>query len=246
MSRTMRFVTLFTIVVAVVAAHANAAEKPTEPRLRPAVLRSGANSLVNLIDAAALLKNGQKDGAVMFCAVVAETGHVIGSWTYRGTPETDALVREVKKGLSRVKFTPPIYNHQPVKVLLYGTVMFSATEEPHLWIFLNQDPQELKRRSDFVAPQPVMGGDSKFKGLNPPEDVPLPISGMVGMKFTVDANGALLNLEVINEEPPLLGFAAAAHQDFQGAKFIPGFRSGDATDSDSVMIVCYKADDEVE
>jgi hypothetical protein len=207
------------------------------------VLGSGADALINRIDRDALLKNGQKEGAVMFCAIVAETGHAIGAWTYRGTPETDALVDEVEKRLVGVKFTSPIYNHQPVKVLIYGTVVFNPAEKPHVWIFLNQDPQELKRRSDFIAPQPVIGGDSNFRGLHPPAGVPIAISGFAGVNLKVDVNGALQNLEVLNEEPPLLGFAAATYEDFAGAKFIPAFRSGDPAESDSVMIVCYKADE---
>jgi hypothetical protein len=220
-----------------------ATEKRTGPRFRPAVLGSGPDALINRIDRDALLKKGQKDGAVMFCAVVSETGHAIGGWTYRGTPETDALIDEVETRLVGVRFTPPIYNHQPVKVLIYGTVLFNPAEKPHVWIFLNQDPQELKRRSDFIAPQPVIGADSKFRGLNPPAGVPIAISGFAGVNLKVDATGGLQNLEVMNEEPPLLGFAAATYEDFNGAKFIPAFRSGDPAESDTVMIVCYKADE---
>jgi hypothetical protein len=241
MCRAFAIVTLTIVALAAVSARAD--DKGGRPRFRPAVLRSGAESLVNRIDTSALLKKGQQDGAVMFCAIVAETGHVIGAWTFRGTPGTEALAEEVDKRLMAVKFTPPIYNHQPVKVLLYGTVMFSATEEPHLWIFLNHDPEELKRRNDFIAPQPVIGGDSKFKGLHPPEGVPIAITGVAGVKLVVDASGALQNYEVINDDPPLLGFGAAAQEDLAGAKFIPAFRSGDPTSSDTIMIVCYKADD---
>jgi hypothetical protein len=241
MCRTIRFVTLCISVLAAVSLQA--AEKPNRPRFRPAVLGSGPDALINRIDRKGLLQKGQKDGAVMFCAIVAESGEAIGGWTYRGTPETDALVDEVEKRLIGVKFTPPIYNHKPVKVLLYGTVLFNPAAEPHLRIFLNQDPQELKRGSDFIAPQPVIGADSNFRGLHPPADVPIAITGMASVNLKVDVNGALQNLDVINEEPALLGFAAAAHEDFQGAKFIPAFRSGDPAESESVMIVCYKADE---
>ena len=241
MRRTVRFLAVYITLVAAVSV--GAADKAAGPRFRPAVLGSGPDALINRIDREALLKKGQQDGAVMFCAIVAETGHAIGAWTYRGTPESEALVEEVEKRLVGVKFTSAIYNHQRAKVLIYGTVMFNRTEKPHVWIFLNQDPQELKRGSDFIAPQPVLGADSQFRGLHPPPDVPVAISGLVGVKLKVDANGALQNLEVVNDEPPLLGFAAAAYDDFEGAKFIPAFRSGDPAESETVMIICYKADE---
>jgi hypothetical protein len=241
MSPTGRFLAL--CITLLTALSVGAAEKPAGPRFRPAVLGSGTDALINRIDREALLQKGQKDGAVMFSAIVSETGHAIGAWTYRGTPESEALVDEVEKQLVGVKFTPPIYNHQPVKVLIYGTILFNPADKPHVWIFLNQDPQELKRRSDFIAPQPVIGGDSNFRGLHPPEGVPIAISGFAGVNLEVDANGALQKFQVINEEPALLGFADATYEDFEGAKFIPAFRSGDPVESDTAMIICYKADE---
>jgi hypothetical protein len=241
MSRAVRF---FVLCVTLLASSAvGAAEKSALPRFRPAVLGSGTDTLINRIDRDALLKKGQKAAAVMFCAVVAESGDAVAGWTYRGTPESEALVDEVEKRLVGVKFTPPIYNHQRVKVLIYGTVLFTPDEKPHVWIFLNQDPHELNRRSDLIAPQPVIGADSNFRGLHPPPDVPIAVTGTAGVKLKVDATGALQRLDVVNEEPPLLGFGAAAYEDLESAKFIPAFRDGDPAESDSMMIVSYKADE---
>lgn len=218
------------------------ASKPAQnrPQFRPAVLGSGPDSLVNRIDAEALVKKGQKDGAVMFCAAVGPTGEARSAWTYRPMPNTDALVEEVKARLAEVTFTPAIYQYQPVGVLLFGTVVFSATKTPHLQIFLNQDPVELKAASDFIAPQPVIGGDSSFDGLTLPEGgTPIQLTAVVDLGLKVNRKGEMEGIRVLAEEPPLLGFGEAALSDFRGAKFIPAFRLGDPDDCDVVQPICY-------
>jgi hypothetical protein len=210
-------------------------------QFRPAVLGTGPESLVNRIDAEALLKKGQKDGAVMFCAIVGRGGEATSGWTYRAMPGSADLEIEVEQRLQGVKFTPPIYNHQPVGVLLYGTVVFSAEKKPHVHIFLNQDPEEIKAENDFVGPQPVIGGDSKFKGVRVPDpNMPVSISGIANLSLKVGADGSLQDLQLLGEEPPLLGFGNMALEDFNGAKFIPAFRDGDPTASETVLPVCYK------
>jgi hypothetical protein len=47
---------------------------------------------------------------------------------------------------------------------------------------------------------------------------------------------------VLGEDPPLVGFAQQAVADLAGAKFIPAFRDGDATDCDTRMDIYYKVD----
>jgi len=211
------------------------------PQFRPAVLGSGPDSLINRIDAKALLEKGQKDGAVMFCAMVDKNGAALQAWTYRPMPGTEALVEEVTKKLEGVKFTAPIYNYQPVPVLLYGTVIFSTTDAAKVRILLNQDPNEIKEAADLIAPQPVFGADSKFDGLTPPPGgAPIPLTAVVDLRMKVSREGHLQDLAVLAEEAPGLGFAEAAVADFRDAKFIPAFRNGDPTDSDIVMPVCYK------
>ena len=216
-------------------------------QFRPAVLGTGPASLVNRIDAEALLKKGQKDGAVMFCAIVSKSGEATSAWTYRALPGSADLENEVEQRLASVKFTPPIYNHQPVSVLLYGTVIFSAGNKPHVRIFLNQDPEQIKAESDFIGPQPVIGGDSKFRGVRLPDpDMPVPVSGIANLSLKVGADGSLQDLHLEGEEPPLLGFGKMALEDFDGAKFIPAFRDGDPTASETVLPVCYKPQPEPE
>lgn len=213
--------------------------QPKRTQFRPAVLGSGADSLVNRIDLKELEKKGQKAGAVMFCAVVTPTGEAGSAWTYRAMPETEALEEELNKKLQDAKFTPPLYNYQPVTVLLFATVLYSPTTKPRLQILLNQDPQAIKDQSDLIAPQPVVGGDSKFDGLTPPP-TEVPLTAVVDLALKVNREGTLEDARIIAEEPPLLGYGSAALADLQGAKFIPAFRSGDPDAIEIVQPICYK------
>ena len=199
------------------------AEGQMRVQFRPAVLGSGPQSLVNRIDSEALLKKGQKDGAVMFAAIVGKGGEAISAWTYRAIPGSADLEIEVEQRLEGVKFTPPIYNHQPVSVLLYGTVIFSAENKPHVRIFLNQDPEKIKAESDFIGPQPVIGGDSKFKGIRVPDpNMPVSISGIANLSLKVGADGSLQDLQLEGEEPPLLGFGENGPRRFRWCEIHPG------------------------
>jgi hypothetical protein len=216
------------------------ATPPARPQFRPAVLSTGPKSLVNLIDSKALLSNGQKDGAVQFAVVIGSHGEATEAWVYRAMPGSKALEDEVLKKIGDSRFTPPIYEHQPVSVILYGTVVFDAEDAPHVKILLNQDPNEIKAANDFVGPQPVIGADSRFNGLHVPKDVPVALECIVELMLRVDANGRMLEFAVTGEDPPLLGYRQSAEADFEGAKFIPAFRDGDATESTSFMSLCYK------
>lgn len=213
------------------------------PQFRPAVLASGADSLINRIDTQALVTAGQKDGAVMFCVVVAKTGEAKQSRTYRGMPGTGALEEELRKRLQDTKFVPAIYNHQPVDVILTGTLIFAENSKTHLRLFLNQDPEELKQANDFIAPQPVFGADSAFTGLDYPSEIAVEVNAVVDLGLVIDANGNPRDMRVLGEEPPLLGFAAVVAQDFAGVKFIPAFRSGDPAECDIIYPVCYQPPD---
>lgn len=218
-----------------------AAGQTARPQFRPSVLPTGPTSIINRIDVKDLLSKGQKDGAVQFSATVSPNGDATEAWTYHAIPGSEALEREVLQRLEGAKFTPAIYNHQPVAVLLYGTVIFVAEEKPHLRILLNQDPQEIKEANDFIGPQPVIGGDSRFTGLHPPEEIPVMIKGVVELQLGVDAKGNLQELRVSGEDPPLLGFRDSALADLKDAKFIPAFRNGDLTESKCAMSICYRA-----
>jgi TonB family protein len=215
---------------------------PALPELRPALLGTGPDSLVNKIDTADLIKKGQKDAAVMFTCLVAPTGDVMRSGAYRGTKGSELLEKELLQRLVNAKFIPAIHNHQPVLAVFYGTVTFGVVNgKPRLRIFANQQLEELKKESDLIDPQPYVGQDSKFTGLHYP-DIPTSVvlTGMVELTLDVDAAGNLKNIQVVTEEPPYLGFGQAALSDFNGAKFIPAFRNGKPIDSKVNIPVYYK------
>src|SRR5436305_4553568 len=96
------------------------------PMYRPILLGTGPEALINRIDSAGLIKQGQKDAAIMFSCSVKKDGSVLSISTYRGTPDSKLLEQEVLKKLSvaaNPKFIPGIYNHIPVDAIYYGTVM---------------------------------------------------------------------------------------------------------------------------
>ena len=106
----------------------------------------------------------------MFSCLVAPTGNVVRSGTYRGTKGSELLEKEVLKRLATAKFIPAIHNHQPVIAVFYGTVKFAIVNgKPRLRIFANQQLKEVDNETDFIDPQPYVGQDSKFTGTHSPE-----------------------------------------------------------------------------
>src|SRR5436309_6771298 len=216
--------------------------RPTLPEFRPALIGTAPNSLVNTIDAADLMKKGQKEAAVMFSCLVAPTGDVVRSGAYRGTRGSELLEQELLKRLATAKLIPAVHNHQPVIAVFYGTVKFAVVDgKPRLRIFANQQLSELDKETDFIDPQPFVGQDSKFTGLHYPEPgSTVAVTGVVDVELNVDAKGNLKNMQVLSEEPPLLGFGDAARTDFDGAKFIPAFRAGQPVESNVKIPIYYK------
>lgn len=211
------------------------------PRFRPALPGTGPKALVNQIDTDDLLKKGQKDGAVMFCCYVARTGNVMWSKTYRPMPDSTFLKLELEKRLKTARFYPAIYENQSVDVIFYGTVVFSVVNgKSRLRIFANQEVNELMAEADFVAPQPMIGGGSPFRGMHYPETMPVLFSGLGYLAVEIDATGNLKKLQVAGEEPALSGFGQVAARDFNGAKFTPAFRLGDAVECSVTLLVYYE------
>src|SRR5712691_10397183 len=217
------------------------------PMFRPILLGTGPDALVNRIDSAGLIKQGQKDAAIMFSCSVKKDGTALSVSTYRGTPDSKLLEQEVLKKLSAAanpKFIPAIYNHIPVDAIYYGTVIFAIVDgKPRLRIFSNQEREELAKESDFIGPQPFWGGDSKFNGFRFPstQTAPVKVDGSVELELKVDATGSLRDLKVLSEQPPFLGFGDAAFDDMSKARFIPAFREGKPVASDVKVPVYYKA-----
>lgn len=217
------------------------------PMYRPVLLGTGSEALINRIDSAGLIKQGQKDAAIMFSCSVKRDGAVLSVSTYRGTPDSKLLEQEVLRKLSAAanpKFIPAIYNHIPVDAIYYGTVTFAIVDgKPRLRIFSNQERSELVKESDFIGPQPFWGGESKFNGFRYPtsDTAPVEVDGSVELALKVDATGNLQDLTLLSELPPFLGFGDAAFEDMSKAKFIPAFRNGKPVACEVKIPVYYKA-----
>jgi TonB family protein len=216
--------------------------RPTLPEFRPVLVGTAPNALINTIDTADLIKKGQKEAAVMFSCLVAPTGQIVTSGAYRGTRGSELLEQELLKRLAAASFVPAVHNHQLVIAVFYGTVKFAVVNgKPRLRIFANQQLSELDKETDFIDPQPFVGQDSKFTGLHYPDTgSTVAITGVVEVELNVDAKGNLKNMQVLSEEPPLLGFGDAARTDFDGAKFIPAFRAGQPVESNVKIPIYYK------
>jgi TonB-like protein len=212
------------------------------PQYRPALLGVGPTSVINRMDTAALIRDGQKDGQLYFCCAVNNLGEILDTWTYKQTPDSTLLERELVRCLDRALFVPAVYDHEPVFVLFYGTVTFKVVDgKPRLRIFANQEPEELKKEADFVGPQPFYGRGSKFEGLHyPANSVTSTLSGLVELKTKVDIHGKMQELQVVSEYPPLAGFRRAAAEDFRVASFIPAFREGKPVECEVTLSVYYE------
>jgi hypothetical protein len=212
------------------------------PQYRPALLGLGPDSVINRMDTATLIKNGQKDGSLFFCCSVGKGGEINDTWTYRVSPGSEPLERELVRCLDRSRFIPAIYNRQPVYALFFGTVIFKVVnEKPRLRIFANQEAEELKKESDFIGPQPFVGPGSKFEGLHYPADtITSELKGIVDLALKVDATGAMKELRVVQEDPPLVGFGRAAAEDFRVASFIPAFRDGKPVECSVTLPIYYE------
>ena len=219
----------------------NELKKGGLPLYRPALVGTSKDALINRIDEQALLKQGQKDAAIMFACTVKKDGQLAWSGTYRGTPDSKLLEGEVRKALAGVKFIPAVYNRLPVDAIFYGTVTFAVVDgKPRLRIFANQETAELQKESNFVGPQPFWGVESKFSGLHYPPDTPIVMDGVVEIQIKVDETGMLKDLKVTAEEPPFVGFGDAARTDFNQARFIPAFRDGKPVGCQIKLPVFYK------
>lgn len=199
-------------------------------QFRPALLGHDKRSLINTIDTQMLLKRGQGDGFVMFGCGVSQYGDGYWSRTYRCSPNTELLQKEVLGRIDRARFEPAVYKGNRVTVYLMGTVVFAVRDgKPHLRIFLHQEDADLKKGSDFVAPQfAFVPGNPKFKGIYYPPKAP-GHPGLASLKLNVSEMGEVQGASVVYEHPAGMGFGAQTVGPIRDASFIPGFRNGKPT-----------------
>lgn len=197
------------------------------PQFRPALLGHHKQSLINTIDTQMLLKRGQGDGFVMFGCGVTQYGDGYWSRTYRGSPNTQLLQKEVLDRIDRAMFEPAVYKGVRVGVYLMGSVVFAVRDgKPHLRIFLHQEEGDLKKGNDFIAPQfSFAPGNTKFQGIYYPPQAP-GSAGLASVKLSVDEMGKVQAASVTYEHPPGMGFGAQTVSAIRDAWFIPGFRNG--------------------
>ncbi|PYI91411.1 MAG: hypothetical protein DME97_14085 [Verrucomicrobia bacterium] len=201
----------------------------TLPEFRPALLGSFRRSLINTINTESLMKRGQGDAVVMFTAGISASGYGYVWETYRGTPNSHLLSKELMDRTSQAQFEPAVYKHLHVGVSLTGAVSFSIVGgKPHLRIFLNQEESDLKQGKDFIAPQlAFVAGNPKFEGVYYPGHV-VTGPGVAAVTLDIDVNGKVQNAILAYEHPAGKGFGAEAVDGLRKAVFIPGFRNGKA------------------
>jgi TonB family protein len=199
------------------------------PEFRPALLGTFRRSLINSINTESLMKRGQRDAVVMFTAGISNSGYGYVWRTFRGTPNSEMLSKELMDRTNQSQFIPAVYKHEHVGVILNGTVSFTVVAgKPHLRIFLNQEEDDLKQGKDFVAPQLAFAtGNPQFEGIWYPGHV-LTGPGVAAVTLDVDTNGKVTNAILAYEHPAGKGFGAEAVDGLRKAVFIPGFRNGKA------------------
>jgi TonB family protein len=216
------------IVAAIASCAAANVSAESLPQRRPALIGSGPGSLVNLIDANALFQKGQRDAWVMFeCAVLGD-GVVRPSDFFTASPDAGLLKNEVRRRLRQTRFIPAVYNHKRTWSWFAGTVLFVVKDgRPHLRIYAHQELDEIKRGTDFVAPQIIDVPTNYY--LNIPK-VPTAAArdgaaGVVKVRHSVDANGKTTNVEVIRE-PSGSQMGEYLKQLLPRLDFSPGYRNG--------------------
>ncbi|MDQ6938695.1 MAG: energy transducer TonB [Verrucomicrobiota bacterium] len=210
------------------------------PEYRPALLGHYSRSLVNLIDTQSLMQRGQKDAIVMFECGITTQGYGVNSRTYRESPNSELLKKELMGRMDQAQFEPAVYRHSYVPVYVHGTVNFFIRDgKPHLRIFLNQSEDDLKSGRDFIEPQfAFVPGNTAFKGIYYPPQAP-GHSGVACLKLEVDTTGKVRSASVVYEYPPGMNFGPQAVGPIRDALFIPGFRNGKPVDCQFTWTIIY-------
>jgi hypothetical protein len=227
MGTVTKFIAPLFVFVALLISLARNAAAESLPEFRPALLGQHKRSLINLIDSQSLMNRAQKDAVVMFECGITEQGYGVYSRTYRESPNSELLKRELMGRIEQAQFEPAVYRYSHVPVYIHGTVNFFIRDgKPHVRIFLNQNEDDLKSGKDFIEPQfAFVPNNPRFKGIYYPPQAP-GHSGVASLKLNVDANGVVQGSSVVYEYPPEMNFGAQAAGPIRDALFIPGFRNG--------------------
>lgn len=214
----------------------------TPIKFRPILMSTGPTGLINEVDRLSLAEQNPNPEAVMFYCVVNKKGKVVSSAVYREVPGSEPLLRQIRNHVENSSFMPALYNSKPVDAIYYGAAIFSVLQgRPRFRIFSNQETAELTAENDFIGPQPVYGGESKFLGLHYPKKADEKTNGIAELNLQVDQEGNLERISVVYEYPADGGFGEAALADFKDAKFVPAFRNGEPVACSIRLPVYYQA-----
>lgn len=200
------------------------------PDRRPALVGNGPGSLVNLIDSEGLFRKGQRDAWVMFEAAILPDGIVRPSEFSTFSPDSQLLRNEVRRRLRQSWFMPAVYDGRRTYAWFAGTVVYVvANGRPHLRVYANQELDEIKRGTDFLAPQLISVPRQQFIPGFP--DYPSrayhgTTGGVVKLRHSVDADGKTTDVQVISERPTGYKFGETAAKMVRLLNFLPGYRNG--------------------
>jgi hypothetical protein len=168
----------------------------------------------------------------MFECAVAGDGIAFGSNFFTASPDSRLLKNEVRRRLQRqARFIPAVYKHKRTWSWFAGTVVFVVQNgRPHLRIYAHQDLDEIKRGTDFVAPQIIDVPTNYYHNFpkEPTASVHDYAAGVVKVRHSVDANGKTTNVEVISE-PPGYQMGDYLKKALPRIDFTPGYRNGRPT-----------------
>jgi TonB family protein len=125
---------------------------------------------------------------------------------------------------------PAVYDGRRTYAWFAGTVLYVvANGRPHLRVYANQELDEIKRGSDFLAPQLISARRHQFIPGFP--DYPSiayhgSTGGMIKLRHSVDADGKTTDVQVISEQPPGHKFGEIAAKMVRLLDFLPGYRNG--------------------
>ena len=128
---------------------------------------------------------------------------------------------------------PAVNNHKRTSAWFAGTAVYIvANGRPHLRLYAHQDLDEIKRGTDFVAPQLIYVPNRDYSNWPnyPSKATHDEAAGVVKLRHSVDANGKTTDLQVISE-PSEYQFGEYLQKVLPRLDFLPGYRNGKPTAS---------------
>jgi hypothetical protein len=116
-----------------------------------------------------------------------------------------ALERAIKTGAME----PALLHGKPVEVRVSMTALFGYDErEPRVLLFVHANEAELARGSDYIQAQLIKGTMKKLEYPNAASAVWKDARAII--RVGIDATGTIDVLQVVEEDPPDLGFGRSA------------------------------------